>query len=57
LEQILPASRQRQRIYDSANYFLSKHPAISLYEMRFVVAFVHTYGRIHFIEDHFFDMM
>ena len=57
LEQILPASWQRQRIYSSANYFLSEYPAISLYEMRFVVALVHPNGRIRFIEDHFFDMM
>ena len=55
LEQILPASRQRRRIYDTANYFLSEHPAMSLYEMRFVVALVRPYGRIRFIEDHFFD--
>ncbi len=57
LEQILPSLRQRRRIYNSANYFLSEQPDMKEYEMRFVVALVRPYARIQFIDDHFFDMM
>jgi putative endonuclease len=57
LEQILPSLRQRRRIYNSANYFLSEQPDMKEYEMGFVVALVRPYARIQFIDDHFFDMM
>ena len=57
IEQVLPSPRQRRRIYDSANYFLTEQPDMHQYEMRFTVALVRPYARIQFIDDHFFDMM
>lgn len=57
LEKVLPQARQQRRIYDTAQHFLSTYPELSQVEMQLFIALVRPYGRIKFIDGHFFDMI
>jgi len=56
LEAVLPSPRQQKRIINAAKGFLAEYPDHQNDEMQIVVALVRPYGRIRFINDHFFGM-